>query len=311
MSEWDLEPGDVTTRADLHRLYGGATQGGIEPSNSTPNIFVFSDLESGASHGYTYDGWEGEAFNFTGQGKVGDQLDQGRNLSLKRHKEDGRRVRLFQGAGKIKGTRTVRQVYLGEFQVDPDQCEDKQALDDNGDLRTVIVFRLVPVGKYYRSDQKEGPEREGLVGDKASEPVAVPIEATRVTEFSIDPSESRVATKREADLVNRYVEDLRSQGCEVTGFHIPVSDQPYPLRVDIYDHTNQDIIEAKSSSSREHVRNAIGQLLDYRRYVKHKQISVLLPKKPRQDLLDLLSKEGIDCIYESSSGKFQRVASNP
>lgn len=312
MSEWDLEPGDVTTRSELHKRYGGATQGGIEPSNSTPNIFVFSDLKSGASHGYKYDRWEGDVFHYTGQGKVGDQLYQGRNLSLMRHKETDRKVRVFQANGMVKGTQTVSQVYLGEFKVDPELTHvERDAPDDNGDNRTVIVFRLVPLGKHSRPAQVENPKGPGQVRPEVSAPTVVPIEVTRVTEFSIGPSESRVGTKRESDLVNRYVEVLRANGSEVTGYHIPVADQPYPLRVDIYDHTNQDIIEAKSSSSREHVRSAIGQLLDYRRYVSHKRISVLLPKKPREDLLDLLSTEGIDCVFESSAGRFQRLSSNP
>jgi hypothetical protein len=40
---WSLEPGDTILRKELQRRYGGAGQGGIEPSAKTPNVFIFSD----------------------------------------------------------------------------------------------------------------------------------------------------------------------------------------------------------------------------------------------------------------------------
>ena len=59
------------------------------------------------------------------------------------------------------------------------------------------------------------------------------------------------------------------------------------------------LIEAKANSTREKIRMAIGQLLDYERHVKPKpkKLAVLIPKKPREDLIHLLEKLEIMIIY--------------
>ena len=54
---------------------------------------------------------------------------------------------------------------------------------------------------------------------------------------------------------------------------------------------------------------AIGQLYDYRRHVPEVvELAGLFPKKPRPDLLDLLSSACISCIWESSKGSFEEMA---
>lgn len=44
---WNLEPGYLIRRRDLHDRYGGRRQGGIGPSATTPNVLIFSDPDSG------------------------------------------------------------------------------------------------------------------------------------------------------------------------------------------------------------------------------------------------------------------------
>lgn len=51
--EWDLEPGAVIERKQLHVKYGGRTQGGIGPSAKTPNVMIFTDPIAGEKHGTT------------------------------------------------------------------------------------------------------------------------------------------------------------------------------------------------------------------------------------------------------------------
>jgi len=48
------------------------------------------------------------------------------------------------------------------------------------------------------------------------------------------------------------------------------------------------------------VRLGIGQLLDYRRHIDVPQLklSLLLPARPTDDLIDLLQTVGIGCVYE-------------
>src|SRR3954447_21543245 len=70
---FDLQPGDRITRKELHERWGGRTQGGISPSASTPNIFIFWSPALGEKHGY-YDEFRSDGcFYYTGKGQYGDQ----------------------------------------------------------------------------------------------------------------------------------------------------------------------------------------------------------------------------------------------
>ncbi len=55
------------------------------------------------------------------------------------------------------------------------------------------------------------------------------------------------------------------------------------------------LVEAKGSIDRNSIRMAIGQLLDYRRFIDEAAVkcAVLLPELPRQDLLQLLAYAGV------------------
>lgn len=71
-----------------------------------------------------------------------------------------------------------------------------------------------------------------------------------------------------------------------------------PLYCDLYDATRHHLLEAKGSTSREAIRMAIGQLLDYARFVKPPpQLGVLLPTRPRQDLEVLLTAQAIAIVW--------------
>jgi hypothetical protein len=70
-SGWLLKPGDKIKRTDLHRQYGGRTQGGIGPSRLTLNVFIFSDPPTGKKYGY-FDEWKSDGcYHYTGEGQHG------------------------------------------------------------------------------------------------------------------------------------------------------------------------------------------------------------------------------------------------
>ena len=60
------------------------------------------------------------------------------------------------------------------------------------------------------------------------------------------------------------------------------------------------LIEAKSNTERSSIRMAIGQLHDYKRHhkPKPKNLAVLLPNLPNEDLVSLIHSQNIDVIYE-------------
>ena len=120
MNDWTIDPGTITTRAAVSAEFGGATQGGIQPSARTPNVLLYSDPAAGAQHGYRFDGFGSDgAYYSTGEGQQGSQQLVKGNRAVLNHALDGRALRLFEAqGGKRPGGK--QQVYLGEFALDMD-----------------------------------------------------------------------------------------------------------------------------------------------------------------------------------------------
>ena len=67
--------------------------------------------------------------------------------------------------------------------------------------------------------------------------------------------------------------------------------------------TTNTIVEAKGSIARPAFRMAIGQLADYARLVEPTPVrAILVPQKPRADLLRLAKREGITVIWSDDVG---------
>jgi hypothetical protein len=67
------------------------------------------------------------------------------------------------------------------------------------------------------------------------------------------------------------------------------------LFTDVFNKTSEELIEAKASSARVYV-------LDYSRFLNHKQRSLLLPLKPALDLVQLLHEYGVGVVWQDGSG---------
>ncbi len=105
----------------------------------------------------------------------------------------------------------------------------------------------------------------------------------------------------EWDLVRRYRRWLDPEGTRLRGIVIPVEDTL--LRVDLYDSQLDLLIEAKADTSRNHLRQAVGQLIDYRRYLSPRpSLAILLPGRPNDDLMQLPHQAGIGLIWEENGG---------
>jgi hypothetical protein len=133
-------PGHVYhRRSEIHSIYGGNWQGGICPSSTSPFIFIFSG-KSGKLHGYQ-DGWDNpNVYSYTGEGQIGDMQFTRGNLALRDHKQNGKRVFLFEAISKgyIK--------FISDVEVfDADYFETH---DSSGDLRIGIKFFLKRVGAH-------------------------------------------------------------------------------------------------------------------------------------------------------------------
>ncbi|MCJ0906096.1 hypothetical protein [Rhodococcus sp. ARC_M6] len=141
-------------------------------------------------------------------------------------------------------------------------------------------------------------------GGRKSGPCA--LERHRVASYDVAGFTSTTAVKTESELVSRFADYLTALNYKVQGYRILPEGTTRPLFVDIHDVSNNHLYEAKASASREAVRMALGQLLDYRRgFDLRPELSVLLPERPVDDLLKLLAENGVGCTYETSSGVFE------
>jgi hypothetical protein len=119
---------------------------------------------------------------------------------------------------------------------------------------------------------------------------------TAETEATLPATTKRIIRK-EAQLVRRYIAWLDPDASRLKGVLIPCGS--CTLRADLYDRKRNLLIEAKAESSREHIRYAIGQLLDYQRSIAPQpNLAVLLPCAPSNEMLDLLHGLSIMVIYE-------------
>jgi hypothetical protein len=105
----------------------------------------------------------------------------------------------------------------------------------------------------------------------------------------------------EAELVRRFRLWLDPGGSRLRAWAIPVDGEV--LRTDLYDTKTGVLIEAKAAATRDLLRQAIGQLIDYRRYLSPRpQLAVLLPERPISDLEALIGELEIATIWYASNG---------
>ena len=96
---------------------------------------------------------------------------------------------------------------------------------------------------------------------------------------------------------------LLDQGHNVLSFDFKLPGANGTLKPDFWIKDLGLIVEAKPSISREHIRMAIGQVLDYVHLAAQLGLqmkpAVLLPSLPSNDLVDLIQELGIQLIYKS------------
>ena len=114
-------------------------------------------------------------------------------------------------------------------------------------------------------------------------------------------SETIIATNKEAALIRDYRQWLKLQKRTLPSLKYKA------LQCDGYEKDRRNLIEAKSSISREHIRMAVGQLLDYGYQGEHKlgasNMAILLPEKPASSVVEWLDPLKISLVWQEK-GKF-------
>ncbi len=137
-------------------------------------------------------------------------------------------------------------------------------------------------------------------------PLARPI---AIEPDTAEPFEQRfeAATKqvyrREQALVQRLARRLRDNGHVVSRHAITLPDGT-ELRSDLFDHTRELLVEAKAKTDRASIRMAIGQVLDYERFLtpRPEHRAILVPERPSDELIALLDILGIGVIWATAHG---------
>lgn len=298
----DIPVGTVLKREALHQQYGGSGQGGICSAPKSNAIFLFADPERAKRHGYV-DGWgEDGRYHYCGQGRVGDQAFTVNNKAVLNHVALGRNLYLFE---VVKPT-LIR--LIGEFTLDKTMpYYFRDGIDDHKEQRQMIVFCLNPAGEAIAplSAPSAGPE---FIPASTPQCEFVPIEQHLTEEYSVSaPKDTNTARRREAELVTAYVKHLATQGHEVSRHKLVPPGESAALRTDIFDHTDNILIEAKGDTSRSSVRMAVGQLLDYQRLITPRpRLATLFPVAPRDDLRDFCATINIATIWRDGKS-FQKL----
>jgi hypothetical protein len=305
---FDIAPGTLMTRSKRQERWGGSTQGGIQPSSTSPNVFLYSDPSEGEKYGYNFDGWatDEEVYLYTGEGQSGPQRIRQGNAALLRHREQGRALRLWVATtGKQVGGKVHR--YVGEFTVDEElPYIERDVRGPDGETRSVIVFRLMPAGAV---EHRETDNSRGDIAFHGPLAELVAAEASVTRETQVRATSGGTAVRREAALSDAYEAYLTGMGHQVLRWKLALPGEAAVLYSDLYDVTTNELYEVKSSEDRKSIRLAIGQLLDYSRHVTRPgpRLTVLLPSLPSPDLVDLLLTCGIGCVYPLGGGAFKRL----
>jgi hypothetical protein len=281
-----LKPGDQLTRREVHTRFGGRRQGGISPSRETPAVMFFTDPATGHRHGY-YDGWDEDGlWNYVGEGQKGDQRFVQGNKAILRHRQDDRSLEGFAASGRDV-------TYLGEFELVDSYERDAHETGDEITLRKVIVFRLRPLN----SVPVELPSVPITPSDKPLVDV-VPVEEQHTERSFVAPDREPYEFERtEAALVLRYRRHLQGLGHTVTRLRVIPSGEGAPLYSDLWDEMTSELVEAKGNVTRDQFRHAVGQILDYGRFVEANIRTVLVPSRPRLDLVSYVKSVDMDVVF--------------
>jgi hypothetical protein len=129
----------------------------------------------------------------------------------------------------------------------------------------------------------------------------VALEGLRAPDFRRkEQARETIAIRRERLLVESFAVWLASEhGLTLAGLDIPYAPEARVLRADGYVADCCLLVEAKASSERGSIRLAIGQLLDYARYLEASpRLCVLTPSQPAGDMLDLVGSLNHHVPYE-------------
>lgn len=208
--------------------------------------------------------------------------------------KSGRSLHLMYGERMLRPSQ--RRYRYVESLILADVLEER---DRNGG--PIPVFRLTPVDKAtHTPGMLPCPSRTGQVD-------VVPVERHEL--LCSRSGVSALSTLRpEAQLEKRLCLFLMRQGHPVSRLKIRHTAECSPLFTDVWVGSANLLIEAKASASRNDIRLAIGQLIDYTRFLIDPNHAILLPHRPKKDLIKLAHRQQVALIWPSEDHSWESSA---
>lgn len=291
--EWKLHRGDFATRQFMTEGYGMVLQSGIAPSSISSHVALYHVPERADSleveTGWADDGF----FYYVGAHRYSTSASNS-NLPVDPFKNPynkviltawqmGRALHLMQGERMLRmSQRRYRYV-------------ESLILDDALETRSpegwpIPIFRLAPVHMVTHK-----PGMLPCPGHKDQVSV-IPVERHELI-YSRSGITSLSTLRPEARLEKRLCLFLTRQGHPVSRLQIRHTKDCSPLFTDVWVGSANLLIEAKASASRDGIRQAIGQLADYTRFLDKANRAILLPNRPEKDLVKLAHSQQAALIW--------------
>lgn len=276
---WRLRPGEFTSRHQLQTDFGFSLQTGIGFSSRSQHVALYTAWTA-AGAGF---GWIDGHYYYLGT--IREQMN---NVVL-RSREEGRALHLFERVGG--------QRYVDSFVFHSASSVRHPDWRKPGETVELPLFKLVPVAAAVH--------RPRQVFDAPEESTARIVAIQRHDLIRWEDGEVAQAVSQltpEARLENRFCTYLFRQGVPFHRWAIPHEDSSNPLLTDVWIPGRQLLIETKSSSRRNEIRLAIGQLADYTRSLPDCRHAILVPARPSNDLIDLAHSQEVGVIWPDDHG---------
>lgn len=146
---WGFEEDKVyNRRADIHAKFGGQQQGGIITPSQHRVVFIITG-EEGLEHGYADRMRADGAFEYFGEGQIGDMAMQRGNLAIATHAVEGKSLLLFRKT--TEGLRFVSEMVYEKHHIE-------RAPDRENKERDAIVFELRPLSAIFEATEDAPPD---------------------------------------------------------------------------------------------------------------------------------------------------------
>ena len=298
-NEWTLLRGQSILRKKLHLIYGGIRQGGISPSNTTKNVFIFSDDSANKEHGYERDYWVDDlTFIYCGDGQKGNQALNNRNGTIFNHINQGRKLRLF---SPVRGLVTD----LGELIINSENPYTlKDGIGRDGLPRTVVMFKLQRVLEKHESLVNDGTDDTDInfgAKYKYADESSRNIETGEL--FNSDPNLLDRALQLHSITQNTVANWIQGEGL------VPISPNSKTCDFDIAWESEHGrvVCEVKSLSETNEVhqfRLGLGQVLEYA-YLTSAIPVLMFSRMPHNlGLLETAQNSGVKVLWPEVLNKY-------